>query len=109
MIPSAKNALGEEARAFAYNLGASAIWLAHPRFNVMLETVWNRSDFVIAPGRTGHDKGAFVSPGVRWSHDFDSGLQIVPGVAVPIGVGPSSGEKGIFVYLSFEIPFRKVK
>ena len=63
----------------------------------------------MAPGRTGHSKGAFVSPGVRWSHDFDNGLQIVPGVAVPIGVGPSSGEKGIFVYLSFEHPFKKPK
>jgi hypothetical protein len=37
---------------------------------------------------------------------FASGLQIAPGVAVPIGVGPSRGERSLFVYLSFEHPFR---
>ena len=36
-------------------------------------------------------------------------LQIVPGIAVPIGVGPSRGEKGIFLCLSFEHPFGKRK
>ena len=29
----------------------------------------------------------------------------VPGIAVPIGVGPSAGEKGMIFYLSFEHPF----
>jgi hypothetical protein len=44
---------------------------------------------------------------VRWAYDFRSGLQIVPGVAFPIGVGPNSGERGIFLYLSFEHPFTR--
>ena len=48
-----------------------------------------------------------MSPGVRAAFDLPSGLQIVPGVAVPFGVGPSDGERGVFVYLSFEHPFRK--
>jgi hypothetical protein len=41
-------------------------------------------------------------PAHRWSYDFLSTLQIVPGVAFPI----ISGTKAIFVYLSFEHPFR---
>ena len=32
---------------------------------------------------------SFLNPGVRWAFDFDSGLQIVPGVAYTIGLGPS--------------------
>jgi hypothetical protein len=32
-------------------------------------------------------------------------LQIVPGLAIPLGLGPSKGDKGVFVYLSFEHPF----
>ena len=28
-------------------------------------------------------------------------------IAVPLGAGPSAGEKGLFVYLSFEHPFGK--
>ena len=34
--------------------------------------------------------------------NLKSGWQIVPGVSVPIGVGPSKGEYGGFLYLSFE-------
>mgnify|MGYP003416988619 CR=1 FL=1 len=33
-------------------------------------------------------------------------LQIVPGISVPIGIGPSRGETAIFFYLSLEHPFR---
>jgi hypothetical protein len=49
----------------------------------------------------------FISPGIRWAYNFPSGLQIVPGIAVPLGVGSSKGEKAIFLYLSFEHPFAK--
>jgi hypothetical protein len=36
-------------------------------------------------------------------------LQIGPGVAVPIGVGPSRGVRALFVYLSVEHPLRKAR
>jgi hypothetical protein len=36
--------------------------------------------------------------------NFESGLQVVPGIGVPIGVGPSGGEYGVFLYLSLEHP-----
>jgi hypothetical protein len=36
--------------------------------------------------------------------NFKSGLQIVPGIGVPIGVGPSRGEYGALLYLSLEHP-----
>jgi hypothetical protein len=45
-----------------------------------------------------------LSPGFRWALNFKSGLQIVPGVAVPVGLGPSAGQRGVFLYLSFEHP-----
>ena len=31
--------------------------------------------------------------------------EIVPGLAVPIGIGPSRGDRQVFFYLSFEHPF----
>ncbi|MEA2465295.1 MAG: hypothetical protein QOJ98_3042 [Acidobacteriota bacterium] len=71
-------------------LGQSLVWLAAPRVNLLVEAVWDDDDNFI------------VSPGIRWAHNLDSGLQIVPGIAMPIGVGPSSGERGVFLYLSFE-------
>ena len=109
IVPAARNPAGDRAATYGYNLGQSFIWRIHPRFNAMLETVWTGSESVVAPGRTARSHSLLVSPGIRWAHNFPSGLQIVPGIAVPIGVGPSRGEKGIFLYLSFEHPFGKRK
>jgi hypothetical protein len=88
-------------------VGQSFIWLASHRFNVMLEAIYTRGQEVAGPTSTATTKTAFISPGVRWSYDFDSGLQIVPGIAFPIGVGPSRHDRAVFLYLSFEHPFTK--
>lgn len=87
-------------------LGASAIWLASPVFNVMLETLWDRTESLTLLGARESAKHFVVSPGVRGAFNFAKGLQIVPGIAVPIGVGPSSGERDVLLYLSFEHSFR---
>lgn len=105
-VPHAKNAFGDRAGLAGYNLGQSFIWLATPRFNVMLETVYNDFAYVAAPGKSSRARDLLISPGVRWAYNFSNGLQVVPGVAVPIGAGPTAGEKGIVLYLSFEHPMR---
>jgi hypothetical protein len=109
MIPNAKNTVGETSATFGYNFGQSFVWLAHPRFNVLLETVFNRSQQVTGPKTTEWTSSLLLSPGIRWAYNFNNGLQIVPGVGVPLGVGPSAGEKGVFLYLSFEHPYRKLR
>src|SRR5437867_9736400 len=106
VTPSAENAVGDKATTVAYNLGASVVWLARPTFNALLEIVWTREEAVTGPGRTAASDGLPVSPGSRWGHNLSSGLQIVPGVAFPIGVGPSAGDAAVLLYLSFEHPFR---
>ena len=53
---------------------------------------------------TGSSRGRL---GVRTAFDFASGMQIVPGLAFPIGVGPSRGERSVFVYLSLEHHFAR--
>jgi len=66
------------------------------------------SQQVTGPMTTEWTSGLLLSPGIRWAYTFKNGLQIVPGVAVPLGLGPSSGEKGVFLCLSFELPYRKL-
>ena len=107
IIPSARNERGEQAAVRGYDLGQSVVFLARPRFNFLVETLWTGSESVVGPGRTQRTHSLLISPGVRWAYNFRSGLQIVPGVAVPLGVGPSAGERGLFFYLSFEHPFGK--
>lgn len=104
---AAKNALGEKANTTGYNLGQSIVWLARPCFNALLETAWNSSETVTGNKQKTRDNTLFINPGVRWAHNFHSGLQIVPGVSVPLGVGTNRGERAIFFYLSFEHPFKK--
>jgi hypothetical protein len=108
IIPNAKNSFGATGTTFGYNFGQSFVWLAKPRFNVLLETVFNRSQQVTGPKTTEWTSDLLLSPGIRWAYNFKNGLQIVPGIAAPVGVGPSSGEKGVFLYLSFEHPYRKL-
>lgn len=109
LAPTTRDPAGDRAATYGYNLGQSFIWRIHPRFNGMLETVWTGSEVVVAPGQTARQHTLLLNPGIRWAHNFKSGLQIVPGISVPIGVGPSRGEKGIFLYLSFEHPFGRRK
>ena len=88
-----------------WNLGQSLVWLASSKINPLIELVWDRSEAVGAgPGRD-RDENLLVSPGLRWAHDFESGLQIVPGFAVPIGLGPRRGVSALLLYVSFEHGF----
>jgi hypothetical protein len=104
---SARNARGEKADTRGYNAGQSLVWTASPVFNVLVEAVWSRAQKVVAPGSALGWNSFLINPGIRWAHNFSTGLQIVPGIAFPIGVGPSRGERGVFLYLSFEHPMWK--
>ena len=108
LTPRSKNDAGDKAFTKGFNLGQSTVWLLNQRVNLLVETAWNSYESVIGRRQTEKSYSLLVNPGVRWSHNFKSGLQIVPGVAFPIGVGPSRGERGVFFYLSFEHPFKKV-
>ena len=88
----------------AANLGQSFVWLARPRFNVLLETLWVSTDRV-AGGLTTRGQTLVVSPGVRWGLDLPPDTQLVLGLAVPLGLGPSAGDQAVLGYLSVELPF----
>ena len=105
--PRAKNAAGDVAATLGWNLGQSFVWLARSNFNVLVETVWYETQGVTGNSRTAAGHFFLVSPGIRWAYNFPTGLQIVPGVAAPIGVGPSHGQRSVFLYLSFEHPMWK--
>jgi len=96
---------GSTPARLGYNLGQSLVWLAGPKINPVIELVWDRSEAVGAGPARDRDENLLVSPGLRWAHDFASGLQIVPGFAVPIGLGARRGDSGVLLYVSFEHGF----
>lgn len=103
-VPHARNEHHQAAGIVSVNLGQSTVWLASTRVNLLVETLWTSAQKVTGPGKTRWSQDLYVSPGVRWAYNFKSGLQIVPGVGMPIGIGPCAGEKGVVFYLSFEHP-----
>jgi hypothetical protein len=105
-VTRARTALGQRGTIRSASVGASAIWLVAPVFNLMLETVWDRTEALDDDGTRAAEEHFVVLPGVRAALNLPRDLQIVPGIGVPIGVGPSHGERDLFLYLSFEHPFR---
>lgn len=103
--PDSKVAEVGSANNTSFNFGSSLVYLASPTFNLMLEVVGSSDEVTIGDSATEREDSFFISPGVRYAMNFDSGLQIVPGAAVPVGIGPSEGEYGVIGYLSFEHPF----
>ena len=92
-VPHARNASGDRAATCSYNAGQSFIWLARPRFNVMLETYYANAQSVAGPGRTEWSQTLLLNPGVRWAYNVSNGLQIVPGAGSSDWRGAERGTK----------------
>jgi len=105
-ITRATTAFGRFGTIRSAQAGASAIWSVAPTLNVMLETLWERFESLDAAGARAAEDRVVILPGLRGAINLPRDLQIVPGIGVPIGVGPSSGERDLFLYLSIEHPFR---
>lgn len=86
-----------------FNVGASAIYAVSPTFNLMLEAVTNWDEE--ASGE--RPAAVVISPGARYAINFASGVQLVLGVAAPIGVTSAAPDHGVFVYVSFEHAFSR--
>jgi hypothetical protein len=105
--PRAKNADGSKVDMTTYNYGLSIILLLYKNFNLMLEAVGTKTNIKRNNAGNSISYSFLLNPGFRYAINFKSGLQIVPGLAVPIGLGSSKGTSGIFAYLSFEHPLWK--
>jgi hypothetical protein len=92
-----------------YNLGASAIYAAKPDLHFMLECVGAWMETPGSRGAWDHQFAAILAPGVRRAFNFANDSQLVLGIAVPIGLTGPAPDLGVFLYVSFEHPFRRNK
>lgn len=95
---------GEDVELRSYTAGEGLVVRLHPRFNLLVETLFTRSE-VASGGATSRTHALTVSPGFQTAFNFANGLQVVTGLGVPLGVGPSAGSLSVLGYLSFEFPF----
>jgi Putative MetA-pathway of phenol degradation len=103
-LPSARREDGGSGVSASYSVGQSVIWLAHPSVNVLVESLYTHTK---ASGASAENE-LIVAPGLRAAINVGQ-LQIVPGLAFQLGVGPSSGQRSVFLYLSFEHPMWSMK
>ncbi len=83
-----------------YNLGQSVVWLVHRKLNFLMEAVWTGATWSL-PGADARQRSLTLSPGFR--HLVEIGeVDLVWGAALPVGVGPSAGDRSYFLYMSVE-------
>ena len=102
-VPSGK-AGGEKAEWLSWSAGQSFVLGLTPRLNVLLEALFVSTERRVG-GATTKEDALLLSPGVRWGLDLPHDVQVVLGLAAPLGVGPSAGSRALFAYLSVELPY----
>lgn len=106
-IPTARNEQKERAALKRMEVGQGIVWFARPRLNLLMEAKWEHNQAVIENKQKETEHEVFASPGIRWAHLAPGGVAIMPGLAFPIGVGPSRGQWGIMLFLSIEHSFKR--
>jgi hypothetical protein len=102
----ARDSRGERQTLRSVNAAASAIWLAMPVLNLMLESTWERNQSFDPLDRTRTDERLTIMPGLRGAINLASGMQIVPGIGIPFTTTGGSTERDLFLYFSVEHSFR---
>lgn len=105
MTPAAEAPNGDRDAIMETFIGQSFVFLAHRNLNVLAEIAWDVEESLVSAGVVDRTESFFFSPGLRGAINTASGAQIVPGIAIPIGLGPSRGDRAVFVYLSIEHAF----
>lgn len=102
--PDAKDSVGNKASLFGFNFGTSAIYNITEKTNFLCEFVLNGEESVIGPDQKDSSTSYLVVPGIRHAFAAGKDTEIVPGVGVILGLGPSATnhERGVFAYLSIE-------
>jgi hypothetical protein len=103
MLPNADSADGAALRH--YNAGASVIYAATLTTHAMLEFVTTWPQQFDRPGRSNRRPEVILSPGLRHAINRPHDLQIVLGLAAPIGLSRPAPDYGVYLYASFEHPF----
>jgi hypothetical protein len=88
----------------SFFIGGSGIFLLSQNFNILCEVLYNNTADISPQGKVEHLDETILSPGVRYAFTLH-GLQVVPGVAVPISFTESGTEAGLFLFLSLEHSF----
>jgi DtxR family Mn-dependent transcriptional regulator len=93
----------EEGFAATAHLAASLIWQIRPMVNLLVETL---AEFEPSDRSGGRTTRLTIAPGLRggWTR---GPRQVVVGAALPVVLGDGPPRPGVFLYGSYELPFRR--
>ena len=100
--PRESGGLSSKHSLVSYNLGASAIYAVLRRVHFMLEWLGDFEEAIDDDGSTRRSFEPVLSPGVRAAIVDQPMLQIIAGVAAPIGLNRKADNYGALIYLSIE-------
>ena len=100
------NPAGESAATLNAFLGGSAIWLLRPTLNLMFELLWLSTEDVVGPDRRAREGALFSIQGSAGPSILTAGCRSSPAWRTPSGLDDGAGADALFLYLSFEHPFR---
>lgn len=106
LLPGARNPAGARASLASLSGGASLVWFPLPKLNFLGELIIEDGAEVTSTGTVSRRGAVFLAPGLRWAHDLNSGMQIVPGVAYARGLGHAKDDSALLIYLSVEHRFK---
>ncbi len=104
VTPGAKSPTGASASTVDTSAGFALVWLPFTWVNALIEVAHLTTEEVAADQKTARGSRLLANPGVRFAVTFPSGLQIVPGVSLPVQLAPDSLTLTVLAYLSFEHP-----
>jgi len=85
-------------------VAGSAIYRVRQMFNLMLESVVDWREEIVAAGTTDRATAFTISPGARGGWNLGD-KQVVVGLALPITRFSGETSTGVFGYFSYELPF----
>lgn len=85
-------------------IAGSAIYRLRPMFNLMLESVVDWREQIVAASATDRETALVISPGARGGWNLGD-KQLILGLALPVTRTGGETYTGVFGYLSYELPF----
>jgi hypothetical protein len=85
-------------------VAGSVIYRVRPMFNLMIESVVDWGEDIVAASRTARETSYTFSPGARGGWNIGE-KQVIVGLAVPVTRAGGETFTGVFAYFSYELPF----
>jgi hypothetical protein len=104
VTPGAKSVDGRSGTAVDGNAGLALVWQPLSWFNPLAELAYLSTEEIHSDLTRARHSLFVVNPGCRAAINFRSGLQVVPGVSVPVQFTARGTDLSVLAYLSFEHP-----